>query len=353
MARKIFVRRITGLLQQRILAKQIGIRFKADYPLCSSEMKLPPFVVAPLALPGGVPSAALRRAAEAWPANQRDEQLATVLQTAGRSPPRFVLLATESTDRTALPTAAVLAECLPGRAAVVMTPQIETALISEERTQLAKDILLALDQALLAEHMLLAQALTQTRADEATPWFLAADYRLAGDMLYLGAELNQAEKRRIPGIPIEQLELQAHSPADVARWVPLIDQTYVNTLDCPAVDGLRPTSDVLLGYRDIGRPRDDWWFIASHAGKDVGCLLLADHHPASHAELVYMGLIPEARGRGWGVHLALQAQKIAATSGAEYLVLSVDAANMPALRHYQAAGFHFWEQRSIVVKAIR
>lgn len=316
-------------------------------------MKLPPFVVATLALPGGGPSAALWRAAEAWPANQRDEQMATVLQSAGCWPPRYVLLETETTDRNALPTAAVLAECLPGRAAVVMTPQIDPTLSREERTPLANDLLRALDHVLRAEHMLLAQALTQDRNDEALSWFLAADYRLAGDMLYLGAELSQAAKRRIPGIPIERIELQAHSPADVAHWVPLIDQTYVNTLDCPAVDGLRPTSDVLLGYRDIGRPRDDWWFIASHAGKDVGCLLLADHHPARHAELVYMGLIPEARGRGWGVHLALEAQKIAATSGAEYLVLSVDAANMPALRHYQAAGFHFWEQRSIVVKAIR
>lgn len=252
-----------------------------------------------------------------------------------------------------MPSAAVLVESLPGRAAVVMTPQFDASLTNDERSQLAHDILLALDQVLRAEYVLLSQALTPDRAHEATNWFLTSGYRFAGDMLYLGAELGQAANRRIPGIPIGQLELCPHSPADVERWVPLIDRTYEKTLDCPAVDGLRPTSDVLLGYRDIGRPRDDWWFIASHAGQDVGCLLLADHRPAKHAELVYMGLIPEMRGRGWGVHLALQAQQIAATSGAEHLVLSVDAANLPALRHYQAAGFHFWEQRSIVVKAIR
>lgn len=315
-------------------------------------MKPPPFVVAPLALPGGVPSAALRRAAEAWPPDQRDGQLATVLHSQGSSPRRFVLLATETTERTELPTAAVLAESLPGRAAVVMTPQFEASLTGDEQDRLAKDLLLALDHVLQAEYVLLSQALTPDRANEATSWFLAAGYRFAGDMLYLGAELSELGKRKIPGIPIEQLELRPHSPADFDRWIPLIERTYEKTLDCPAVDGMRPTSDVLLGYRDIGQPRDDWWFIASHAGQDIGCLLLADHRPAKHAELVYMGLIPEARGRGWGVHLALQAQHLAATSGAEHLVLSVDAANMPALRHYQAAGFHFWEQRSIVVKPI-
>lgn len=316
-------------------------------------MKLPPFFIAPLELPGGVPSAALLRAAESWPESQRASQLADVMRTQGSTPPRFVLLATETTERTVLPISAVLVECLPGRAAVVMTPQIEAALPNEERAAEARDILLALDGALQAEKILLAQTLTHARTDEATGWFQAAGYQLVGDLLYLGAELRLSATRKIPGIPIEQLELIPHSPDDVDRWVPLIDRTYEKTLDCPAVDGLRPTSDVLLGYRDIGQQRDDWWFIARHAGQDVGCLLLADHRPASHAELVYMGLVPKARGRGWGVHLALQAQQIAVTSGAEHLILSVDAANMPALRHYQAAGFHFWEQRTILVKSLQ
>jgi ribosomal protein S18 acetylase RimI-like enzyme len=115
---------------------------------------------------------------------------------------------------------------------------------------------------------------------------------------------------------------------------------------------LRPTREVLLGYREIGVQRNDWWFIARYDGRDIGCLLLADHRPAAHAELVYMGLIPEMRGRGWGVFLAHQAQLIAASSGVERLILAVDAANLPALRHYQAAGFQFWEQRTVVVKSI-
>jgi ribosomal protein S18 acetylase RimI-like enzyme len=223
-------------------------------------------------------------------------------------------------------------------------------LSSDEQCELARELLFAMDGILIEQGTLLAQALTLSRSASATNVFLAADYRRIGDLLYLAATLDQ-DHELLSAPPRVAIELVRHSPADVDRWIPLIDQTYLQTLDCPAVDGLRPTRDVLAGYLDIGRPRNDWWFIVQYEGRDVGCLILADHHPAQHAELVYMGLIPDVRGRGWGVFLAQEARRIAAQSGAEQIVLSVDAANTPALRHYQSAGFRFWEQRTILVKA--
>lgn len=316
-------------------------------------MKLPSLAAAPLETRPGVPSVALLRAAAAWPETSRDGQLATVLKSAQQTPPRFVLLAAAADATTdSLPLAAVLAECLPGRTSVVTPPQVAGNLNPEDQSLLARELLLALESQMIAEGTLLAQAITPTRTDEATARFLAAGYALAGDLLYLGADLSLKIPHYLPGNLLSPLELIPHSPADFERWIPLLDHTYRHSLDCPAVDGLRPTRDVLIGYRDIGRPRDDWWFILRHSGRDVGCLLIADHSPAKHAELVYMGLVPEMRGRGWGVFLAQQARQIAVASGAEYLVLSVDAANTPALRHYQSAGFQFWEQRTILIKSL-
>ena len=269
----------------------------------------------------------------------------------GSEVPRFVLMEIPSGANDALPHGAVLAECLPGRAAVVMAPQVATTGSSLDRETIERALLLALEDALREQHVVLAQALTTSRVSPTTHAFLSAGYRIAGDLLYLTADLTEPRDIPAPGAPCA-LELVCHSPDDSARWIPLIDHTYVKTLDCPAVDGLRATSDVLAGYRDIGRPRDDWWFIARHEGQDVGCLILADHHPAHHAELVYMGLIPEIRGRGWGVVLAREAQSIAAQSAAQQLVLSVDAANTHAICHYQAAGFQLWEQRTILIKPL-
>jgi ribosomal protein S18 acetylase RimI-like enzyme len=311
-------------------------------------MKQPQISRAPLAASSGGPSPALLRAAEAWREAERATQLAAVLKTAPCEPARFVLASTMDNDATKLPAGAVLAECLPGRAAVVMMPQVGEP---QERCQLGTALLLGLDQILLEHQTLLAQALTIDRSDEGTRPFLNARYSIAGDLFYLAANLADPISPRA-GLPPYPLDLVAHSPGDDERWIPLIEETYHKSLDCPAVDGLRPTRDVLAGYRDIGQPRKDWWFIARHDGRDVGCLILADHAPAKHAELVYMGLIPEVRGRGWGVYLAEQAKRIASQSSAEQLVLSVDAANLPAWRHYQAAGFRFWEQRTILIKSL-
>jgi mycothiol synthase len=90
--------------------------------------------------------------------------------------------------------------------------------------------------------------------------------------------------------------------------------------------------------------------MARHDGADLGCLLLADHPDQRIWELVYMGIVPEARGRGLGLALARQAQWRARQAGAERLVLAVDAANEPALRGYAAAGFITWDRRSVFLK---
>lgn len=331
------------------------------YPLCSVEMKLPEIAPADPQNDHGSASAALLLAAEAWTSATRPHQLDLVLRSLHHSPPRFLLVA--ASDQESLQ-GVVLAECLPGKSAVVMTPQLIPDRAADD--SLARDLLAHLEQSLQAGQTLLAQALTAKRNDVAARRFLAAGFEFASDLLYLVAdcpapllaEPHQDEDDALP------FQIVAHPPQDVARWGELLERTYIDTLDCPAVEGLRPMADVLAGYRDIGRARGDWWFIARHDGQDVGCLLLAEHgssDPASvdptsfdhaQAELIYMGIAPEARGQGWGYHLAREAQRIAQSSGCRQLILSVDADNAPALRHYLAAGFRIWEQRVIWIKSL-
>ena len=91
------------------------------------------------------------------------------------------------------------------------------------------------------------------------------------------------------------------SPSQTTRLEKLVERTYVDSLDCVGLDGMRPIGDVLVGYRATGRYRPEWWLIATHAGQDVGCVLLADHPEQEQCELMYLGMVPEVRGRGWGV----------------------------------------------------
>ena len=44
-------------------------------------------------------------------------------------------------------------------------------------------------------------------------------------------------------------------------------------------------------------------------------------------ELIYLGVVPEARGRGLGIQLVRAAQRLAGADGCERLVTAVDAAN--------------------------
>ena len=92
----------------------------------------------------------------------------------------------------------------------------------------------------------------------------------------------------------------------------LVERTYVNTLDVPSLDDVREIDDVLHGYEQTGVFSADRWFFIRNCDEDAGCLLLNDHPEAKQWELVYMGIVPESRGNGWGsqaTRFALQLAK--------------------------------------------
>jgi ribosomal protein S18 acetylase RimI-like enzyme len=79
-------------------------------------------------------------------------------------------------------------------------------------------------------------------------------------------------------------------------------------------------------------------------------LILAGHAAAGNWELVYMGVTPEARGRGLGANIVHFALNVAARGGAQRVVLAVDAANQPAVEMYRRAGFLEWERRTVFAR---
>ena len=84
----------------------------------------------------------------------------------------------------------------------------------------------------------------------------------------------------------------------------------------------------------------------------MGCLLVNLHPDVNHAEIVYLGLIPEVRGRGWGLLLTRRAQQLARERHCERVVLAVDAANEPAARLYADAGFSQFDRRAIWIRSL-
>ncbi len=127
-------------------------------------------------------------------------------------------------------------------------------------------------------------------------------------MLYL-VSLQGAFPTASPATRLSFEQTSTRSDAELAR---LVEGTYEQTLDCPALNGVQDCADALAGYRGASSFDPSLWFIVRHEQRDVGCLLLADFADSDQRLLVYMGLLPEARGKGLGIELVRHAQWLCA-----------------------------------------
>jgi mycothiol synthase len=277
-------------------------------------------------------------------AEERAQRVEAVL-AAGRSGgvPMDGLLQAQRGDVLA---GALFLEIQPGRTALVWPPR----LVPQEPAATARQLLAAASEWLAAEGICVAYAMLEpdARRDDG-PLLEQAGFEPASELVYL-ASMKEHFPRTCPPGP---LEYEPYCPENHDRLARLVEATYEGTLDCPRLNGIRRIDDVLAGYRATGVFDPSRWLLVRHRGEDVGCLLLADHPQAQNWELVYMGLVPSARGNGWGVQVARRAQWLAGRAGRERLVLAVDAANAPAIRVYSLAGFHAWDRRHVFLKVLR
>jgi len=172
----------------------------------------------------------------------------------------------------------------------------------------------------------------------------------------------------------------------------LVEATYSGTLDCPALAHYRTTSETLRGYQTSASFAPDLWFeVFDTNGSDntpIGCMILAKHdesqektetsdanrdtaeavssrtaetesnrNPAHSPEgpvleIVYMGLIPETRGKGLGRRLVEQAAKVAVSLGGTRFILGVDQTNRPARDIYTAQGMTPLLSETVWVKRV-
>ncbi|WP_197529215.1 GNAT family N-acetyltransferase [Aeoliella mucimassa] len=142
------------------------------------------------------------------------------------------------------------------------------------------------------------------------------------------------------------------SSSDPALLEQLTTATYRETLDCPDLEGRRNIADVMDGYRTIGVHDPNLWSIVHWHGQPVGVLLMAPYPEANQWELVYMGVIPEARGQAIGGKILAELKCRASRAGVDHIVLAADAANHPALAMYSQAGYTEWTRRVAYVKSV-
>jgi ribosomal protein S18 acetylase RimI-like enzyme len=233
-------------------------------------------------------------------------------------------------------------EVQAGKTALVSPPRICTS----EAPATAQALAGAVVSHLSGRDVRLAQALVDTHQTAPIAALAANGFRHLTDLLYL-----VSLRDKFPDSPPQSgLEFAPCDEADDSALAAIIERTYAGSLDCPAIEGWRDVNDVLEGYRAVEASASRRWLIVRSGQLDVGCLLLNDYPELNQWELVYMGLVGEARGRGWGMALVRYAQWLARQAGRAQMVLAVDAANAPAIAVYAAAGFITWDRRSALVR---
>ena len=239
------------------------------------------------------------------------------------------------------------AQMQPGRTATIWAPCI----VGSDDTLGSRLALAAVDAAFSAGAKV-AQAIISPLDVVEARWLKAAGLRSVADLEYLVWQTPSGSATSLDEGQYDDLRWEDYThPSDRRQLEEVLTQTWIRSLDCPALDGLRDPTDVLEGYLAVGHSQARRWQFLCNSNEVAGCLLLADHADSDEMELVYMGLIPGRRGHGYGHALVRMAQQITRSAGRARLTAAVDAANAPARAVYSAAGFICYDRRQVLLRS--
>lgn len=234
----------------------------------------------------------------------------------------------------------VWARPVPGRQIQIWPPM----LVPDEPNETRHKLITSLESYLRDQDASVTYVPVKSKDDAAA--VAASGYQYVTDMMKLFCQLpTQLPSHCFPG-----LEFEYYRASQSNRLKRILTQTNEDSLDCPAMRGLRHVDDVLEGHRSREDYQPAHWRIIRYRGLDVGCVLVSRHQHLNECEVVYLGLSPEARGQGIGYAAIQHAQGLARTAGVSILTLGCDVNNTPALRTYGKAGFREAERYSVFAK---
>ncbi len=171
------------------------------------------------------------------------------------------------------------------------------------------------------------------------------------------ATLAYLERAELPSLPDPRsqagVSVERWNPAERASLEELLAATYVDTLDCPGLAQMRRIGDIVDGHLSACGGDAGHWFIARADGTPIAAALVSVTLTPGTADLVYLGVVPEWRGKGIGAAAMLHALRSAALAGPRAVSLAVDTRNEPAVRLYRSLGFTQVRTREAFVASTR
>jgi len=282
-------------------------------------------------------AAVLRLAFQHLPARERETRVGNALGLVDRGEldPAGILGASAA----GAVLGAMICMTAPGASGLVWPPQA----LGTARRRLEDRLVEAATSWLRQRRAKLAQALLgPAEADLAAPLERNGFARVTR-LLYLRHALELAA----PVLTAPQRLLYSSYANDSGRFHETLLRTYIDSQDCPEVTGVRTIDEIIEGHRAQGKFDPERWWLALEGPRPVGVLLLTDTPELNSWDVSYVGVVPEARGRGLGTELLCKALLETRIGGATQLTLSVDARNQPALALYRRLGFEMSEEREV------
>jgi len=233
-----------------------------------------------------------------------------------------------------------------GKTAFIFTSQPKKTHRGDVRFfDLAVTMLSRLSEWAFEEGSRLLQVLVEPADRDRSQLCLASGFRELTDLIYL------SRGTLTPALTFEQpdhIRWLHYSAQSHNLFKDIIKQTYRDSLDCPEIENLRDMEDVLCGHKVAGQFDPTGWKLLLADGNPAGVLILSPLKKGRAIELTYMGLCPEARGKGYAQYLLAEALRYAQRGQMENITLAVDCRNRPACHLYQQFGFFEILRRSVL-----
>lgn len=204
-----------------------------------------------------------------------------------------------------------------------------------------------LDRARIA----LAQALLETGELLHVKAFERARYTRLATLQYLERRLGRIKASPAPDWP-EEVTLLEYRPEREGLFKEALAESYVDTLDCPALCGLRDIEDVFRDHRGQGVQDAELWTLVLWKGRPAAVMLLNPLADGESVELSYLGVGATFRKRGLARRLMALAMRRLSDRRFRRFTLAVDDRNQPALALYRSFGLACTDRRLAYIRPV-
>jgi ribosomal protein S18 acetylase RimI-like enzyme len=143
----------------------------------------------------------------------------------------------------------------------------------------------------------------------------------------------------LPERPQARLQETGYSPSLRPRFAQVVERSYLQSLDCPALHGIRTADEAMQAHRAVTPWKHCHWRLYSLGSEDLAVLLTSDVPEQQETEVAYLGVVPEGRGRSYAREMLIGELYRAREAGALRVHVAVDSQNIYAQRVYRDLGF--------------